>query len=88
MLRQSDLGDPSFAISKKLYQLIKAGKIRFAGNIPGKIYGRMNCVSGKRMKPANRIFFGSANEAKLASYRPCGHCMRHEYQLWKSKNQQ
>ena len=38
-------------------------QIIFAGNKKLKIYGKLNCTSGKRMKKENRIFFSSEKEA-------------------------
>jgi methylphosphotriester-DNA--protein-cysteine methyltransferase len=63
-------------------RLVHSGAIRLAGNRKLKIYGKLNCASGKRMKKANRIFFSSEQEAVNSGYRPCGHCMREAYKLW------
>lgn len=63
--------------------LIHNKKIAYAGNVPAKIFGKLSCSSGKRMKNKNRIFFISIDEALLAGFRPCGHCMRNEYNSWK-----
>jgi methylphosphotriester-DNA--protein-cysteine methyltransferase len=54
-----------------------------AGNRMLKIFGTLECASGKRMKAVNRIFFASEAEAVAFGYRPCGHCMRSKYHLWK-----
>jgi methylphosphotriester-DNA--protein-cysteine methyltransferase len=62
---------------------IHGNKIAYAGNIPAKIYGRLTCSSGKRMKKENRIFFVDRNEAILAGFRPCGKCLHREYKVWK-----
>ena len=62
--------------SGELKRLIHAGEIKFAGNKRLKIYGMLNCSSGKRMKKINRVFFSSEQEAVSAGYRPCRHCMR------------
>ena len=67
----------------ELKSRIKQKDICFGGNEKLKIYGRLNCRSGKRMKKANRIFFISEEEAIINNYRPCGHCMRIEYKKWK-----
>ncbi|HCZ35236.1 MAG TPA: metal-binding protein [Cytophagales bacterium] len=61
---------------------IKLAKIAFAGNRKLKIYGLLNCTSGKRMKKQNRIFFVSETEALQHGYRPCATCMRKQYQQW------
>ncbi|MFC3858031.1 Ada metal-binding domain-containing protein [Chitinophaga sp. GCM10012297] len=66
-----------------LRSLMRAGKIRFAGNRNLKIYGRLDCVSGKRMKRENRVFFASERSAQANGYRPCGRCMREAYRRWK-----
>jgi methylphosphotriester-DNA--protein-cysteine methyltransferase len=62
---------------------IKNSIICFGGNLKLKIYGQLNCSSGKRMKKANRVFFQSASEAIHLGFRPCGHCMKQEYKKWK-----
>lgn len=62
---------------------IRHGLICFAGNNVLKIYGRLNCRSGKRMKKKNRVFFQSEHEAVMLGFRPCGHCMNNEYKKWK-----
>jgi len=67
----------------ELHKKIREKIISFAGNEKLKIYGKLNCNSGKRMKKQNRVFFTSTKEATLLGYRPCGHCMRDEYKKWK-----
>lgn len=64
---------------------IAANEITLAGNKKLKIYGTLKCKTGKRMHDNNRIFFASAQQAIDAGYRPCGHCMRATYQLWKKQ---
>ncbi|MBL1220716.1 metal-binding protein [Chryseobacterium sp. L7] len=64
---------------------IKNGEISFGGNRLLKIYGKLHCSSGKRMKRENRVFFVSENEALENNYRPCGHCMKEKYKQWKSE---
>ena len=63
---------------------IKNAEICFGGNQKLKIYGTLKCSSGKRMKGENRVFFLSEEEARQNGFRPCGHCMRTEYQNWKN----
>ncbi|MBS7252746.1 Ada metal-binding domain-containing protein [Flavobacterium branchiicola] len=63
---------------------IKKGEICFGGNRKLKIYGTLKCTSGKRIKRENRVFFSSAEEAKQNGFRPCGHCMKTDYQNWKN----
>ena len=67
-----------------IMRLIKNGAVLYAGNSRLKIYGKLNCKSGKRMKIENRVFFKNRNEALGAGYRPCGHCMNAEYKNWKN----
>lgn len=64
---------------------IRSGEIKFGGNRRLKIYGMLHCSSGKRMKQENRVFFKSEKEALENKYRPCGHCMKAKYKLWKNK---
>jgi methylphosphotriester-DNA--protein-cysteine methyltransferase len=59
-----------------LKKLIRSKAILFAGNKKLKIYGRMDCSSGRRMKRENRVFFSSENEALENSFRPCKKCMK------------
>jgi len=68
---------------KELRTAIHRGNIQFGGNAKLKIYGLLNCSSGKRMKRANRVFFETEEEALAEGYRPCGNCMRSSYQKWK-----
>jgi len=69
---------------KTVLRLIKSGEITLAGNRKQKIYGRLNCNSGKRMKKVNRVFFKETSDAIREGYRPCGCCLRPQYQEWKS----
>jgi hypothetical protein len=71
---------------RQLFGLLKTGSITFAGNAKLKIYGRLQCVSGKRMEKENRIFFMNEAEATANGYRPCGHCMREQYSEWKRES--
>lgn len=67
---------------KELRWKIKEKKICFAGNSKLKIYGTLQCKSGKRMKQSNRVFFASENEAIKNNFRPCGNCMKTAYKKW------
>jgi len=78
MIKHSEVSD-SYLRNK-----IKKGEICFGGNQKLKIYGTLECSSGKRMKRENRIFFLSENEARENGFRPCGHCMKSKYQKWKN----
>ena len=86
MIKHTDLGKNAFERSRRLKKLIDTGGALFGGNLKLKIYGRLDCASGKRMKVKNRVFFGSEEEAKGLGFRPCGHCMREEYEVWKVAN--
>ena len=70
---------------KSLRSKIHSRDIRFGGNKKLRIYGLLDCGSGKRMKRENRIFFKDEKEALQNNYRPCGHCMREAYKLWKQR---
>ncbi len=62
-------------ISKESLRLmIRDGRIVFGGNLRLKIYGKLDCSSGKRMKRENRVFFSSEAEAIKAGYRRCKKC--------------
>ena len=63
---------------------IKQKRICFGGNKKLKIYGTLQCSSGKRMKRENRVFFSTEYDALQNGYRPCGHCMNQAYQKWKN----
>jgi methylphosphotriester-DNA--protein-cysteine methyltransferase len=70
MIKHIDISD------KELRKHIRQKEISFAGNRRLKIYGTLQCKSGKRMKRENRVFFCSEREALKKDYRPCGHCMK------------
>jgi methylphosphotriester-DNA--protein-cysteine methyltransferase len=69
----------------ELKRLIQSDKIMFGGNAKLKIYGTLDCSSGKRMKKENRVFFSTEQEALTVGYRPCGHCLSNKYVLWKKQ---
>lgn len=64
---------------------IKTKQILLGGNQKLKIYGRLSCKSGQRMKRENRVFFSIENEAIKNNFRPCGHCMKKKYKKWKNE---
>lgn len=76
--------DHSKISDSDLRNKIKNAEICFGGNRKLKIYGTLKCSSGKRMKCENRVFFSSESEARQNNFRPCGHCMKTEYQNWKN----
>ena len=63
------------------YKILENGQIIFS-DIPGKyaghkgykIFGRLDCKSGMRMKNENRVFFHELEDAVLHGYRPCRIC--------------
>ncbi|WP_103072576.1 Ada metal-binding domain-containing protein [Aquimarina sediminis] len=78
MIRHSTVSD------SEIKSKIRQKEICLGGNRKLKIYGKLGCGSGKRMKRENRVFFLSEKEAKDNGYRPCGHCMKIAYQKWKN----
>ena len=81
---------------KKLYKLVNNQnetyyseiKGQLAGNKRLKIYGKLDCPSALRwIKKGHyikdRVFFSNEKEAIAAGYRPCGICMKKEYEVWK-----
>lgn len=85
MVKHLALGDNSFAQLRQLKIRIDNNEIQLGGNSNLKIYGTLSCKSGKRLKVKNRVFFKNEEEAIRAGYRPCGHCMRTKYKLWKNE---
>ncbi|MFS4492541.1 Ada metal-binding domain-containing protein [Maribacter sp. 2308TA10-17] len=77
MIQHKDISDT------KLRTKLKAEVIVFGGNKNLKIYGKLDCKSGRRMKRENRVFFISEKEALQNNFRPCGHCMKTDYKKWK-----
>ena len=74
----------SLITTSQLLKFIKNKEICLGGNKKLKIYGTLQCTSGKRMNFENRVFFLSEDEAIENGYRPCGHCMKNEYKKWKN----
>ena len=60
------------------------GSLTMAGNRRLKIYGRLGCPAGRRMRRGSRVFFADATAAEAAGYRPCARCCRAAYDVWKS----
>lgn len=77
MIRHTDIADAD------LHPLLKNATLTYAGHRSGRIFGRLDCASGKRMKREERVFFADAAEALGLGYRPCGHCMKDAYAQWK-----
>ncbi|WP_428328823.1 Ada metal-binding domain-containing protein [Mucilaginibacter sp.] len=87
MIGHTSLGNNPFKRSRQLKIRINNGEIVLGGNSKLKIYGTLDCRSGKRMKVENRVFFSSETVAIQAGYRPCAHCMRAKYIEWKFVSQ-
>ena len=77
MIRHAAIDD------EDLRRLMLGGQIRFGGNRKLRIYGRLDCASGKRMARDSRVFFSSEAAAVASGFRPCGHCLRAAFQRWK-----
>ena len=77
MIRHAD------TTGQEIREYIAQGQITLAGNSALKIYGTLNCRSGKRMKIKSRVFFKTETEAIENGYRPCGHCMSAVYTVWR-----
>ncbi|MEM9324609.1 MAG: Ada metal-binding domain-containing protein [Bacteroidota bacterium] len=83
MYLHSDLGSSNFERLRSIVMLRNGGRIVFAGNRRGKIYGSLHCKAGKRLKREHRVFFDSEAAAIEQGYRPCGHCLRSRYREWR-----
>lgn len=84
MIRHLALGETSYGCLRALATLVKKGVITLGGHHTSKLYGRLDCRAGKRMKAENRIFFQNETEAIAFGYRPCAVCLPKEYKLWKA----
>jgi methylphosphotriester-DNA--protein-cysteine methyltransferase len=84
MIKHIDVGNDPATRQAAIRRLIKNGVIQLGGYRPGKIYGKLSCSSGKKMKVANRVFFHNEAEAIAAGYRPCAHCLPEKYKAWKN----
>ena len=65
----------------KIYKVMVNGIIiesetpgKYTGYRPRKIFGRLDCKSGMRMKKENRVFFLTWEDAVSSGYRPCKNC--------------
>ena len=65
----------------KYYTLLRNGEFiqsihqgKYAGWKKGKIFGKLDCSSGMRMKKENRVFFATWEDAINEGYRPCKNC--------------
>lgn len=83
MTPHTALGPTRFVRLRAIVMLVRSGAITLGGNGPGRIYGRLDCRAGKRMKPANRVFFHDEDEAVALGFRPCAKCLPTEYIAWR-----
>lgn len=65
----------------KIYKILKDNKEilskipgEYAGWQPRKIFGRLDCKSGMKIKKENRVFFHTLEDAVNQGYRPCNKC--------------
>jgi len=68
-----------------IYKSLEPGTM--GGNSRHRIHGRLDCWSANRALPTYasiRFFFADEQAAIAAGYRPCGHCMREGYKVWKA----
>ncbi|MBV9412960.1 MAG: metal-binding protein [Acidimicrobiia bacterium] len=60
------------------------------GHLKQKVYGRLDCpvalslIRRGKFKTEYRVFFANAKTARACGYRPCGACLRQEYNAWKA----
>jgi len=60
------------------------------GHSKQKVYGRLDCpvalslIRRGKAKVEYRVFFADAEAARACGYRPCGACLREEYNAWKA----
>lgn len=86
----------------KMYRLIGTDGKEYLSETPGtlggnterKVYGRLDCPSAlssiKRFPGSyekSRVFFADEKTALAAGYRPCGNCLRKQYQEYKENPQ-
>ena len=87
MICQEALGLTRFAQLRVLVGMVRSGTVTLGGNGPGRIYGRLDCRAGKRMKLVNRVFFRDQAEALAQGFRPCAVCLPEEYEKYKAWKQ-
>ena len=86
-------------LGKEMFFLTSPEGNLYLSSVPGtlgghntqRIYGRLDCPSaaryiGKGQYIKHRVFFADEATAILAGYRPCGVCMKEEYQKWKQQH--
>lgn len=67
-----------YNIMKADGQIVKSEKkgkyAGYNGKNYDKVFGRLDCKSGMRMKKENRVFFHRWEDAIAAGFRPCRNC--------------
>ena len=74
---------------RNIAELKISGEVSMGGHRKYKIYGHLNCPNAakwvaKGYYVKQRVLFTNESEAIENGYRPCGCCMKKEYQQWKS----
>jgi len=86
----------------KTYRLLGKDRQIYLSGTPGtlggngrqKLYGQLNCASAMRAVAAgntyqqHRVFFADEATAIAAGYRPCGKCMKAQYEAWRKSSLQ
>ena len=74
-----------------MYNILKDGQFiesptpgLYAGWGKGKIFGRLDCKSGMRMKKESRIFFHTLEDAVKQGFRPCKKCKPLNEEMFRS----
>ena len=82
----------------KMYRLLGADRQIYFSGTPGslggngrmKVYGNLDCASAMRAVAAgntyqkHRVFFADEATAIAAGYRPCGKCVKEQYDAWRA----
>jgi len=85
-------------VTHKTYRLLgpdgafydSAAPALFGGHAKQRIYGRLDCRAATRALSRtgtyrrHRVFFADEAAALAAGYRPCGVCLRPQYQAWRA----
>jgi hypothetical protein len=80
------------------FRLLDASRRAVLSEVPGsvgghrrsRIFGRLDCPAALRALARGgyrqyRVFFADAATALAAGYRPCGVCLRDDYDIWKAQ---
>ena len=64
----------SMAVAKALPAMAGQGAGAYVASKNGSKYYLVSCSGATRIKPENKVYFGSAAEAKAAGYEPAANC--------------